>query len=109
MLSSGPGSSRSLVSSGWGLVALLALGLPSLGLVSWWRGRPARHLAEARRLIESGREDEASRWLDLPETESSTRDRALLLRVRAAVARGRPSEAVKPLEKIDPDGPLAAD
>jgi tetratricopeptide (TPR) repeat protein len=98
-----------LASSSWGLVALLALGFPALGFFFWWRGRPLRHLAEARRLIEAGRTDEASGWLDLPETEPGTRDRALLLRVRAAVERGRPSEAVKPLEQIDPNGPLTAD
>jgi Flp pilus assembly protein TadD len=77
--------------------------------VFWWRGRFERHLAEAERLIEAGQAADASEWLDLPETEPSTRDRALLLRARAAAANGRPSEAVGPLEKIDPAGPLAAD
>ena len=106
---SGPGSSRLLVSSGWWLVALVLLGIPGLGLVSWWRGRCARHLAEAQRLIEEGRADDATEWLDLPQAQPSTRDRALLLRARAAVIKGRPSEAVGPLEQIDPSGPCAAE
>jgi tetratricopeptide (TPR) repeat protein len=85
------------------------LGLTGIGLATWWRGRPEWHLDQARRLIEAGRADDASEWLALPETEPSTRDRALLLRARAAVDRGRPSEAVGPLEKVDPSGPFAAD
>jgi tetratricopeptide (TPR) repeat protein len=92
-----------------GLAAVLLLGLPGFGLASWWRGRPERHLDQARRLIEAGRAEAAPEWLALPESEPSTRDRALLLRARAAVDRGQPSAAVAPLEKIDPSGPLAAD
>jgi tetratricopeptide (TPR) repeat protein len=91
------------------LLILLMLGLLSSCAVFWRRGRFERHLAEAERLIEAGQAADASEWLDLPETEPSTRDRALLLRARAAAANGRPSEAVEPLEKIDPAGPLAAD
>jgi predicted Zn-dependent protease len=98
-----------LGSWGWWWVALALLGIPGLGLVSWWRGRCARHLAEAQRLIAAGRADEATEWLDLPQAQPSTRDRALLLRARAAIVKGRPSEAVGPLEQIDPGGPLAAE
>jgi tetratricopeptide (TPR) repeat protein len=106
---SSTGSITLRTTSSWGLAALVLLGLPGLGLLSWWRGRVERHLAEARRLIEAGQADEASPWLDLPETTPSTRDRALLLRAKAAVAKGRPSDAVGPLDQIDPGGPFAAD
>jgi tetratricopeptide (TPR) repeat protein len=91
------------------LPVVMILGLLSSSIVFWWRGRFERHLAEAERLIEAGQATDASKWLDLPETEPSTRDRALLLKARAAMANGRPSEAVGPLEKIDPAGPFAAD
>src|SRR5262245_49160752 len=77
-----------------GLAALVLLGIPGLGVASWWRGRSERFLAEAERLIEQGRADEAAVWLHLPETQPNTRDRALLLRAQAALAKGRPSEAV---------------
>jgi tetratricopeptide (TPR) repeat protein len=97
------------VTSPWWWVGLVLLGLPGLGLVSWWRGRCARHLAEAQRLIEAGRAEDAAEWLDLPEAQPSTRDRALLLRAQAALVKGRPSEAVGPLEQIDPSGPCAAE
>ena len=109
MASPMPGSShRTKIWIRW-LAAVLSLGLTGVGLATWWRGRPERHLDQARRLIEAGRADHASEWLALPEAEPRTRDLALLLRARAAVDRGRPSEAVGPLEKIDPSGPLAAD
>jgi tetratricopeptide (TPR) repeat protein len=91
------------------LLLLLMPGLLGSWAMFWWRGRFERHLAEAERLIEAGQAADASEWLDLPESEPSTRDRALLLRARAAAAIGRPSAAVGPLERIDPTGPLAAD
>jgi len=80
-----------------------------VGVVVRWHGRIDRYLAEAERLIEAGDASAATEWLDLPETSPASRDRALLLRARAALARGRPSEAVDPLDKIDPAGPVAAD
>ncbi|WP_169973805.1 tetratricopeptide repeat protein [Tautonia rosea] len=75
----------------------------------WWRGRPARHLDRAERALEAGDPIQAWRWLDVPVEVPETRDRALLLRARAAVERGRPSEAVEPLDQLDPEGPLAAE
>jgi tetratricopeptide (TPR) repeat protein len=92
-----------------GLVALTFVGLLGIGFAQWWHTRPERHLAKARRLIETGLAGEASQWLDLPERRPRTRDRALLLRARIAVLRGRPSEAVGPLQQIDPAGPLSAE
>jgi tetratricopeptide (TPR) repeat protein len=75
----------------------------------WWRGRPARHLAEAERLLAAGAPAGAIGWLAVPEAAPATRDRALLLRARAALALGRPERAVAPLEGIDPDGPAGAE
>src|SRR5205085_8328440 len=43
---SSPGSRDLLKTMSWGLAALLVLGLPVLGLVSWWRGRPERLVAQ---------------------------------------------------------------
>jgi tetratricopeptide (TPR) repeat protein len=74
----------------------------------WWRGRPERHLAEAARLVAAG-DPAAVSWLDVPEASRPTRDRALLLRAQDAVQRGRPRQAVAPLERVDPAGPCAAD
>jgi tetratricopeptide (TPR) repeat protein len=91
------------------LAVLILLGFVGLGFLWWWQGRVERHLAEAARLIEAGQANSASEWLDLPEREPSTRDRALLLRARAAIVMGRPAEAVEPLDKIDATGPLTAD
>ncbi|MBX6312096.1 MAG: tetratricopeptide repeat protein, partial [Isosphaeraceae bacterium] len=81
----------------------------AMGGRSWWRGRPGRHLAEAERLLDAGAPAEAVAWLDLPASRPATRDRALLLRARAALARRRPAEAVAPLEQVDPRGPWAAE
>jgi tetratricopeptide (TPR) repeat protein len=77
--------------------------------VFWWRGRPERHLAWAEGAVREGDPDEALAWLAVPEATAGTRDRAFLLRARVAVERGRLSEAVGALEKVDPDGPSAAD
>lgn len=75
----------------------------------WWGGRPERHLAEARRLLDAGAPAEAAGWLALPESTPRTRPDALLIRARAALERGRPAEAVAPLNGIDPDGPRGAE
>jgi tetratricopeptide (TPR) repeat protein len=89
-----------------GLALLAASG--GLGLGLWWRGRPERHLAEAEQALDAGIPGAAAPWLDLPEATPATRDRALVLRARAALALGRPAEAVGPLEQVDPRGPSAA-
>ena len=88
-----------------GVLVVLALGSGGL----WWRGRPARHLAWAEQALADGDPDEALGWLTVPEAAPGTRDRALLLRTRIAVERGRLSEAVRALEAVNPDGPSAAD
>ncbi|MEW4566285.1 tetratricopeptide repeat protein [Tautonia sp. JC769] len=77
--------------------------------VAWWQGRPDRHLERAEQWLAGGNPNEALQWLDLPAEVPRTRDRAFLLRARAAIERGRPSDAVGPLDRIDPDGPLSAD
>ena len=64
-------------------------------------------LGEALVRIVTGNPIEASSWLDLPEATPSTRDRALLLRARVALVQHRPSEAVEPLNRVDPSGPSA--
>lgn len=109
MATSRQGSRRLQTLLSRALAALVLMGLSGIALVYWWHSRCERHLAEARRLIETGQVGDASAWLDLPETKPSTRDRALLLRARVAVQSGRPSEAVRPLDEIDAAGPLAAD
>jgi tetratricopeptide (TPR) repeat protein len=92
----------------WARAASLALALLAGMGWWWWRGRPERHLQRAERLLE--REPvEALAWLPLPEATPATRDRARLVRARASLQRGRPAEAVGPLEAIDPRGPQAAD
>ena len=91
-----------------GLSAGLLLAMTMLGV--WlWRGRPERHLARAEGLLSRGDLDEIEGWLKLPESVARTKDRAHLIRARTALSRGRPSEAVQPLNEIDPNGPLAAD
>ena len=51
----------------------------------------------------------AAPWLELPERSTATRDRALILRARVALAGGRPKTAVGPLQRVDPLGPWAAE
>ena len=89
--------------------ALLLLVAATAGSWLLWRGRPERHLAEARRLLDGRAWDEAVHWLPLPEKTPATRERALLLRARVALMRGRPEEAVAPLRGVNPDGPWGAD
>ena len=69
---------RLAVTPRWNVVGVLGLLAASLGagVGSWWLGRPARHLAEARRLIDAGEPADALIWLRLPEANPSTRDRA---------------------------------
>ena len=45
----------------------------------------------------------------MPEGELATRERALLLRARMAVAQGQLPTAVRALDQVNPDGPSAAD
>jgi tetratricopeptide (TPR) repeat protein len=75
----------------------------------WWTGRAERRLAEAERCLGSGDFKVLPSWLVLPEVTARTRDRALLIRARAALARGRPAEAVKPLDAIGQGSPSAVD
>jgi tetratricopeptide (TPR) repeat protein len=75
----------------------------------WWWGRAGRHLIEAERLMDAGRPLAATEWLGVPESSPATRERALLVRARAALGRNRPADAVGPLEGIDPDGPNGGD
>jgi tetratricopeptide (TPR) repeat protein len=88
-----------------GAAAVLALA----AAVVWWRGRPEGHLAEVERRLAAGSWDSAAAWLELPERTPATRDRALLLRARIALAGGRPRDAVAPLQQVDPRGPWAAE
>jgi tetratricopeptide (TPR) repeat protein len=75
----------------------------------WWSGRPERQLAEAERCLALDDFGGVLSSLELPEATARTRDRALLLRARAALARGRPADAVQPLGAIDPNGPCSID
>ena len=94
----------------WLVIAWSAtLVLIGTGVEAWWRSRPDRHLAEGERLLEENQPDEAIRWLGVPEATLRTRDRAFLLRARAALARNSPSDAMDPLFQVDADGPWAAD
>jgi tetratricopeptide (TPR) repeat protein len=79
------------------------------GVDAWWRSRADRHLAEGERLLEENQPDEAIRWLGVPEATYHTRDRAFLLRARAALARNSPSDAMDPLFQVNAAGPWAAD
>lgn len=89
--------------------ALLVLTIVAVVGGLWWRWRPTRHLAEATRCLEAGKWVEAASWLELPETVPETREPALLLRARVALAEGRPEAAVSPLRGIKPDGPNSAE
>jgi tetratricopeptide (TPR) repeat protein len=75
----------------------------------WWSGQPERALADAERLLEEDLPDDALERLELAESTSRTRERAQLVRARVALARGRPGDAVEPLNSIDPNGPWAVD
>lgn len=92
----------------WILSSSLATLVAALAFI-WWAGRPERHLAEAERCLGLGDFGGVSASLALPEKTARTRDRALLLRARMALARDRPAEAVRPLDLIDPDGPSSID
>lgn len=75
----------------------------------WWAGRPERHLEQVEGWLRLGRPAMAREWLELPERTPRTAERAWLLRARIALETGRPADAVAPLERIRPDGPLAAE
>ena len=92
----------------FGVVAA-SLSVVAVVAIAWWRGRPERHLAEAARLLEAGEPAAAFDWLLVPEARPATRDRALLLRARMALARSRPDEAVGPLNGVDSGGPWGAE
>src|SRR5207253_25340 len=75
------------------LAAGLAFAAIALTAYGWVTNRPDRHLAEAGRLIDGGEPSEALAWLVLPEATPRTRDKALILRARAALERKRPADA----------------
>src|SRR4051794_37327678 len=89
-------------------VIVIAAGAISLGIFGW-RGRPERHLARAEAGVNEGDLEAAAEWLAVPEEAPATRERAHLLRARMAVERGKPIDAVEALERVDPDGPNAAE
>lgn len=89
-----------------GVGLTLGLGLVATGCW-WWVGRPERHLAAAETAFEAEEWDQALVWLTVPRREPQTRERASLLRAQIALRRGRPSEAVGPLDEVDPNGPQA--
>jgi tetratricopeptide (TPR) repeat protein len=107
MVASGRSSDR--LGAGPLFVAALLAGILATGAWLWWNGRADRHLAQAERLLERGDYDELEGWLSLPESVAATRDRALLLRARAALSSGRPSQAVAPLDQIKPGGEYAGE
>lgn len=88
---------------GMSAIAILLGSIAASG-VWWWSGRAGRHLAEAERLVDAGQPLAAGEWLGVPEADLATRERALLVRARAALGRDRPADAVGPLEEIDPEG-----
>jgi superkiller protein 3 len=59
--------------------------------------------------LEAGRWAEAAAWLEVPEKAPETREPALLLRARVALAEGRPEAAVASLQGVRPDGPNSAE
>jgi tetratricopeptide (TPR) repeat protein len=87
------------------MLAAVSVGAAAL----WWRGRPERHLAHAGQALGEGDLDAALWWLAVPESTVSTRDRALLLRARAAVEQGNLAGAVRALDRVDSHGPWAAE
>jgi len=91
------------------IASVLLMTLFATSAYSWWAGRPERRLAEAERCLAIGDYLEVPSWLVLPEATASTRDRALLIRARTALALGRPAEAVQPLDAVDRNGPSATD
>jgi tetratricopeptide (TPR) repeat protein len=93
----------------WFTALTLGLATAGVGSVLLWRGRPEWHLAKAERLLDEGAWEKAVGWLDLPEGVPATRERALLLRARVALAAGQPEQAVASLRGVDPDGPRGAD
>lgn len=93
---------------GW-LAPAAGLAVASLAVGAFWSGRPERWLAQAERCLVEDRPEEALDWLTLPGATPRTRERALILRARVALARGRPSEAVRPLNEVDPKGPSGPD
>src|SRR5262245_37395550 len=105
------GSSRRLAVGQREVAAGAALAMALIGLGGWryWQTWPEQHLAMAGSLLDEGRPGAAEVWLALPEATPRTRDRALLLRARAALARSRPAEAVASLNQIGPDGPCASE
>ena len=88
---------------------MLGAALLAAGSYFWWSGRPERHLDEAERCLAVGEFESIRPWLALPEATARTRDRALLVRARAALAQGRPAEAVRPLDEVDAGGLWAVD
>ncbi|WP_422924403.1 tetratricopeptide repeat protein [Singulisphaera sp. PoT] len=92
---------------------LIAIASPLLlGAVGWWwrsRTAPERHLAEALRLLDTDAPGEAEAWLPLPESDPSTRDRAMIGRARLALARQRPEQAIAPLDAVSADGASSID
>jgi Flp pilus assembly protein TadD len=76
---------------------------------AWSRGQPERDLAQAEWYLAEDLPADALAYLEVPEATPRTRDRALLIRARAALARGRPADAVEPLNLIDPAGRWGVD
>lgn len=79
------------------------------GVHAWWQGRPERRLAEAEWALREGDTDAALGALELPERSPATRDRALMLHARAALALKRVPEAVAVLDRVDARGPWGTD
>ncbi len=92
----------------WVLSVSLTFSLAAWGY-SWWSRRAEHWLSGAERCLTLGDYQEVLAWLVLPEATARTRDRALLIRARAMLELGRPSEAVAPLDAIDPNGASATD
>ena len=91
----------------WGCVTLVVAVL--LGSGYWWSTRFERSLSRGVEAFESEEWNQALDSIRIAESNPSTRQRALLLRVRVMLAMGRPREAVPPLNEINPNGELAAE